>query len=208
MAKFKFYFLWLSLICIALFAFQKFIPGFTELFILNNSALYSMEYWRFISAIFLHRDIIHLLYNLFALLFFGIILEKKIGGNRFLIVFFISGIIANIIAVNFYSSSLGASGAIYGIIGCLAILDPFMFVWAFGLLMPMFIAAILWTLGDVIGLFIPSDVGNIAHISGIGFGVLLGILFRTKIIKNNEKKQVKQVFPEEDIRRWEDFHIR
>ncbi len=186
--KFRFYFLWLSFLCVIIFVLQMIIPGFTELFVLNNRALYLMEYWRFASAIFLHADIVHLLYNLFALLFFGIILERKIGSNRFLIVFLISGIAANIISVNFYSSSLGASGAIYGIIGCLAILDPFMFVWAFGLLMPMFIAAILWALGDLIGLFIPSDVGHIAHISGIGFGILFGILFRNRIIKKQQEK--------------------
>jgi len=89
---------------------------------------YYYEIWRFVSAIFLHDGIIHLIYNLFALALFGFILEKLIGSKRFLIVFFASGIIANLIAVNFYNSSLGVSGAIYGILGCLVILKPLMMI--------------------------------------------------------------------------------
>lgn len=186
---------------------QLIIPSFTELFILNNKALFLNEYWRFASAIFLHGSFIHLIYNLFALLFFGFTLERIIGSRRFLIVFLLSGIIGNIVAVNFYDSSLGASGAVYGILGCLTIINPFMFVWAFGLLMPMFIAAILWVLGDLIGLFIPSDVGHIAHLSGVFVGIVFGVLFRSLRKKNIEKKR-KLIFPEDYMRKWEEVHMR
>jgi len=121
---------------------------------------------------------VHLLYNLFALALFGSILEKFAGGKKFLLIFFLSGIFANVIAVNFYPSSLGASGAIYGILGALAIIKPLMIVWAFGLPMPMFIASILWTIGAVLGIFMPGNVGHIAHLSGIFIGVLFGIILR------------------------------
>ncbi len=209
--KFRFYFLWLSIICIFAFILQILIPGFTELFVLNNKAIILNEYWRFLTAIFLHGDTLHILYNLFALILFGIILEKKIGSNKFLIVFLTSGIIANIIAVNFYESSLGASGAIYGIIGCLAILSPLMVVWAFGLPMPMFIASVLWIMGDIFGIFFPSNVGNIAHLSGIAVGIIFGILFRSmrkqRFNNTNEQKQ-KFLFSEDYARKWEDAYIR
>ena len=175
--KFKFYALKFCLLCIIVFILQQ-ISGFTELFVLNNKALYNYEYWRFLTSIFLHGSTIHLLYNLFALALFGSILEKFIGGKKFLLVFFLSGIFANIIAINFYDSSLGASGAIYGILGALTILRPLMVVWAFGLPMPMFIAAILWTIGAVLGIFMPSNIGHIAHLSGIFIGVLFGIILR------------------------------
>lgn len=183
--NFKFYFLWLCLILVGIFIIQLVIPGFTELFVLNSEALYGGQYWRFLTAIFLHGSAMHLLYNLFALFFFGLSLERLIGSRRFLIVFFVSGIIGNIVAVNFYPSSLGASGAIYGIIGSLSVINPFMFVWAFGLLLPMFIAAILWIIGDLMGVFGlgGSDVGYIAHLSGIGVGILFGLLFRYRKIK-------------------------
>jgi uncharacterized protein len=207
--KFKYYFLWLCLICIGVYILQTLIPGFTELFVLNAKAIYEKQYWRFVSAIFLHGSTVHLLYNLFALFFFGLSLERMIGSKRFLIVFFLSGIVGNIVAVNFYESSLGASGAIYGILGCLTIVSPFMFVWAFGLILPMFLAVIFWVLGDIMGVFGigGSDVGYIAHLSGVAVGILFGLFFRVwkKRIKNvQEKISIPDIY----IKRWEDGYMR
>ena len=179
---------------------QIFIPGFTELFILNQR-VFDGEIWRYLTAVFLHGGIVHLFYNLFALLLFGFVLERTIGSNRFLIVFLSSGIFANVIAVNFYDSSLGASGAIYGILGMIAVLRPFMIVWAFGLLMPMFLAAILWAIGDILGAFGfgAQNVGNMAHLSGIGVGALIGILFKDK--KRIKKDRIR--IPENFVKEWE-----
>jgi len=78
------------------------MPNFTKTFVLNQLAY--PQIWRFATAIFLHANITHLFYNLFALFFFGIALEKLIGSRKFLLVFFTSGIIANIISFNFYPS--------------------------------------------------------------------------------------------------------
>jgi len=199
--KIKFCFLWLSLVCIICFILQNLSSWFTELFVLNKGAVYNYEVWRFVSSIFLHLGIIHLAYNLFALLFFGFLLEKLIGSKRFLILFFASGIIANLISIWFYNSSLGASGAIYGILGTLIVIKPMMIVWAFGLILPMFIAGILWVIGDLIGLFIPSNIGHIAHLSGIFVGILFGIYL---LLKQKKKKEIKVVVPEEYVRLWED----
>lgn len=184
--KTKLYPLWLSLIIILIFILQIIIPGFTEAFVLNQKSLTNYQIYRFLTAIFLHGSITHLLFNLFALIFFGLILEKSLGSRNFLIIFLSSGIIANLIAVNYYSSSLGASGAIYGIIGALTIIKPFMMIWAFGMLMPMFIASILWVTADILrtlGAFGPTNIGTIAHLSGIAIGLILGILLKNIKIK-------------------------
>lgn len=204
MPKIKFYSLWLCLICIIVFILQLLISGFSELFVLNKSALYNYEFWRFVSSIFLHASLPHLLYNLFALALFGFILEKLIGSKRFLIVFFASGIIANLIAVNFYDSSLGVSGAIYGILGCLAVLRPLMMIWAFGFPMPMFIAAIVWVGAGILGVFMPSNVGDIAHLSGIFIGFLFGLILTEW--RTTKKELIK--FPEGYMRVWENEHMR
>jgi uncharacterized protein len=208
--KFKFYFLWLSLICIIAFIFQNLpgLPNFTETFILNQKALLNFQIWRFITAIFLHGSITHLIFNLFALMFFGIILEKKIGSNKFLITFLLSGIIANIISINFYTSSLGASGAIYGILGSLTIIAPMVMVWAFGLMMPMFLASILWVAADILralGAFGPTNIGSYAHLSGIAIGILIGIIIRFNKYKLQEdsNKPIKITFNEKQISNWE-----
>jgi membrane associated rhomboid family serine protease len=206
MAKQKFYSLWLCLVCIVVFILQLIIPGFEDALILNNKAIYNYEIWRFLTAIFLHGGIAHLLYNLLALALFGIILEKFVGSRNFLIVFFGSGIFANIISVNFYESSLGASGAIYGILGCLTLIQPGMMVWAFGLPMPMFIAAILWTAGSVLGIFMPGNTGHIAHLSGILIGLIFGIFIRMKMPRKIKKQKIE--IPEAYLREWENRYVR
>lgn len=126
----------------------------------------------------------------------------------FLFTFFLTGIGANLIAVNFYSSSLGASGAIFGVIGALIILRPLEVVWAFGMPMPLFVAGIIWIGADIIGTFIPSNVGTIAHLSGVGIGILLGIFYRLMKPSGSLPKGNKISFSEDLMRDWEDAYLR
>jgi hypothetical protein len=189
-----------------MFILQLLIPNFTNALVLNQQSF--PQIWRFITSIFLHGSIEHLIFNLFALIMFGLILESLIGTKKFLIVFFVSGVLANLIAVNFYSSSLGASGAIYGILGCLAVIRPLMTIWAFSLPMPMFIAAIIWIILGIIGIFNPIDnIGHIAHLSGIFFGVLFGLYIRIKN-KNKIIKKDKIKIPEKYMQNWENYYIK
>lgn len=207
--KQRFYFLWLTLIIIAVFILQLSIKPFTELFMLSENAL-TMP-WQFITAIFLHGGAVHLIYNLFALLIFGLILEQLIGSRRFLALFFAAGIIANIISFFWYPNALGASGAIMGIIGCLAILRPMMSVWAFGMILPMFIVAILWITGSIMGMagFGSQGVGHLAHLLGILTGLSYGIWLKIRSKKNKRLVYMRQIrIPETTARNWEDIHMR
>ncbi len=199
----KYYALKLTVVCVIVFAIQLLVSGFTELFLLSQAA--PLEIWRYVTSIFLHSGATHLLYNMFALALFGSVLERFIGSRRFLIVFFVTGIVANIIGINFYSSSLGASGAIMGVIGALIIVRPMMTVWAYSMPMPMFFAGILWAIGDIIGVFVPSGIANIAHLSGMGLGLILGLLFRSWRPKEN---RFKIEIPEHYVRKWEDVYMR
>ncbi len=191
----------IALFCIFLFILQNIIPGLTDALVLNNKAL--SEPWRFLSAIFIHGSLAHLVSNLFMLILFGLILESIIRSNKFLLIFLLSGIIANLLAFNFYPSSLGASGAIFGIIGCLVILRPLMTVWAFSLPMPLFIAALLWAVGDLLGVFFPDNIGHLAHLSGLFIGLVFGIYFRARYPKKRKRK-LKIRIPESRFRAWED----
>jgi uncharacterized protein len=182
----RYNFIILSGICILFFMFQLVLPAFTDSLVLNQSSW--QQPWRFVSAIFLHGSASHLIFNLFALILFGFMLEQIIGSNKFLAVFLISGISANIVALNFYPSSLGASGAIYGILGCLTIIRPKMIVLAYSLPMPMFVASIIWIGVSIFGIFNPSQTGDIAHLSGIVVGFLAGFLFREKWESNYIKR--------------------
>ena len=78
--RIKYYALWLCLVCIIVFAFQFIIPGFTELFVLEQGKL--AEIWRFLTAIFLHGSGGHIISNLFALALFGTIFENFIGSRK------------------------------------------------------------------------------------------------------------------------------
>jgi rhomboid protease GluP len=90
----------------------------------NNAAILSGEYWRLITPIFLHADIMHLSANSFSLLIFGQVIERMFGTKKFLIIYFVSGVLGCIASFIFSNSlSLGASGAIMGIGG------SFIYIW-------------------------------------------------------------------------------
>ncbi len=196
--------LWFTGICIIVFIIQNFIGGFTEALLLNQSAF--IQPWRFLTAIFLHGSLPHLLYNGFALALFGSMLEALIGSKRFSLVFFVTGIGANLVAMPFYDSALGASGAIFGILGALILLRPGMMVLVYGLPMPMFIAGILWVAGDVLGLFVPSNIANLAHLGGIFLGFIFGAYYRNILPREPRRPQSLQ-FNEQNMRAWEDHYL-
>ena len=92
-----------------------------------------------------------------------------------------------------------------GVIGALAAIRPMMTVWAFSIPMPMFMAALIWIAIDITGIFIPSNVANIAHLSGIFFGLVLGLGFR---IKKERSRNPKVRINEEHMKSWEDKWMR
>jgi membrane associated rhomboid family serine protease len=179
--------------------------GFTDTLVLNQDSW--SQPWRFLTSIFLHGSPAHLILNLFALILFGFILERVIGSKRFIFVFFISGILANLISVNFYPSSLGASGAIYGILGCLTVLRPRMTVWVYSLPMPMFLASIIWIGIGIFGILNPSQIGDIAHLSGIAAGAILGFYYY-KDFKEHKQIENKVELPEDYMGAWENVYMR
>jgi membrane associated rhomboid family serine protease len=156
--------------------------------------------WTLITSMFMHAGLPHLFVNMFSLLFIGNFVEKLIGKKRFLRLYFTSGIFAGIffVIVTYLTGSdlnvyaVGASGAIFGLGGLLAVLTPRLPVLVFFIIpMPMWIAmgfllAVLWILS--LGLGLP--IGNIAHLGGLIVGVGYGFYLqkkypkRTKIIKN------------------------
>lgn len=188
MIKNKYSSLWLSLACFIIFILQSIFPIITSTFKLTTSEALTHP-WTLLTAIFLHGSLVHLLYNLFALVLFGLILEGTIGTKKFLILFFSAGLFASIASIPFYNAVLGASGAIFGIIGALAIIKPKMVVWVYGMPMPMFLAALIWAIVDVLGIFIPSNIANLAHLFGILIGIVFGAIFRAYIKESLTKQQ-------------------
>ncbi len=203
---FNFYAIRLAIACTVIFLLQMLFPFVTENFALVSAEVF-LKPWMLVSHIFLHGGIEHLMYNMFALVLFGLILEKIVGGKRFLEIFFAAGIIAGIGSALFYPSSLGASGAIFGIIGSLAILRPGMVVWTMGAPMPMIVAAFVWGLLDLMGMFAPGPVAHAAHLIGLGVGIIAGLTFRKQFKEFRSKRKIEDM-PEEEFRKWEDKWMR
>jgi len=147
-------------------------------------AIMEGQWWRLISNIFLHGGIMHLLANMYGLLFVGIFLESKIGSAKFLMVYFVTGIIASLGSIWWYEAtvSVGASGAIFGLYGVfLALLltkvYPIEFAKSFLLSTSIFIGFSL-----IMGL--AGGIDNAAHLSGLFSGFIIGLILYP-FVKNN-----------------------
>ena len=189
------------MIIFVIFILQIIIAGFTDLFILD-AGLALTRPWVLLTAIFLHSNLVHLLYNLFGLALFGIILENIIGTKKLLRLFFIAGLAASLASLPFYDRVLGASGAIFGLIGMLAILRPRMVIWLYGTPMPMFIALMVWAAADIFGIFFPSGTANIAHLAGLAIGIIFGIINYKKYKENRPEKENINI-DEKKVEGWE-----
>jgi len=203
----RYYTFYIAAACVLAFIIQSVVPGFTDAFLLD-SAKVLYEPWLLVTSMFLHGGLEHILYNMFALLLFGIMLEHIIGGKRFIRLYFMAGIIASIGSAIFYPQSLGASGAIYGIIGCLAVLRPRMTVWVFNIPMPMIIAAVLWAAIGVFGIFFPSTTADAAHLFGMFFGMAYAFPLRRAFGERHERRAAEKVLSEEEMEEWEGKYMR
>lgn len=168
--------LWLSLACIIMFIIQQIIG--TSPFILDTGLMWQQP-WRLLTSLFAHAGIAHLLFNIFSLALFGLILEGRIGAKRLYFVFFATGLLVNLLTpLTPYTRTLGASAAIFGIIGVLAILRPFFVIWLNFFPLPMILAAAVWMVQDVLGIFYPNNVAHISHIMGLAIGIVIGFYYR------------------------------
>jgi membrane associated rhomboid family serine protease len=84
------------------------------------------DWYRLVSAMFLHGSVIHLAFNMLALYWLGTIVEQALGVWRFLLIYFVSGIAGSagaLLLSTAFQPTVGASGAIYGILGALLVLE-------------------------------------------------------------------------------------
>jgi membrane associated rhomboid family serine protease len=114
------------------------LSSYGEEFFIKNLALTpaliisGKSIWTFLTSMFMHGSFFHIFANMFSLFFLGNFLEKIIGKRRFFWVYFISGIVGGgfyILATLIFGGldipAVGASGAIFGLLGMLAVLVPY-----------------------------------------------------------------------------------
>ena len=81
------------------------------------------QYWRLMTAVFLHAGLFHIAFNAYALWIFGSVVERELGHLRFLLIFFVTGFFASAASYAFGPNAVGvgASGAVFGIFGAFVI---------------------------------------------------------------------------------------
>jgi membrane associated rhomboid family serine protease len=141
------------------------------------------EYWRALTAGFVHVGLAHLAFNMITLYFFGPYIEGLLGPARFLAIYFGSEVAANLLTLakhrdNPAYSAAGASGAISGVLFSFCLFQPFAMLGVM-LIIPM--PAILFAVVYVVGSIYASQQGggriaHEAHLGGALGGILLTIL--------------------------------
>ncbi|KAG0364771.1 hypothetical protein BGZ54_007170 [Gamsiella multidivaricata] len=150
------------------------------------------QWFRFITPIFLHGGVVHLLFNLMFQMRTGADLERDMGWWRIGIIYMTSGIVGFIFGGNFaplLSPSMGASGAIFGLIGCLVLdlIQNWRLVvrpcWELSKLSLMILVSF--------GFGLLPFLDNFAHIGGFFSGILTGLVFMPVVYFSKRDKYIK-----------------
>jgi len=143
-----------------------------------------------ITSMFLHADILHLGLNMLFLLISGDAVERELGSSRFLALYLACGVIAGLFHSYLNSASaiptIGASGAIFGVLAAFAILFPFRWLLKLFGFIPIQLPAILFVFITIlietayVSSGVVESVAHTAHVGGFLAGVFLTLLFIPK----------------------------
>jgi membrane associated rhomboid family serine protease len=159
----------------------------------NLIQLHAVGFLQLVTNLFVHRDLFHILGNLVVLLCFGLPFEERVGHRRFLLIYLVAGLAGSLLETAFSGSSpvlmMGASGAIFGIMGAFAARYPNQVV---GVPLPLFFIFIRIPMRVIVGALIYvaynllyvvleaaqpasalSHTAYAAHFGGLATGILL-----------------------------------
>jgi len=162
--------------------------GVVPAFIMNGTALHSL-----LTSMFLHADFFHTFFNMYALFLLGRDCEVAYGSKKFILLYFLSGILAGILHSVYiytlfpsdaYRPAIGASGAIFGVMASYAVLFPFRRLFVFLGLIPIAAPAIVVIFGLALiqllyAIAMPfSSIAYIAHIGGFIAGLIITLIYK------------------------------
>lgn len=144
------------------------------------------EYVRILSAGFLHADIMHLLFNMMTLYFFGPVILDGFGNIGFLIIYIGSILLGNIFSLFIYQkqpwySAIGASGGVSGVLFAAIAMMPNIGIYFFFIPIPIpgFIFGLLYFGYSVYMMLNPKqwdNLGHAAHLGGAFFGLVYAVI--------------------------------
>lgn len=153
-----------------------------------GAIMHRKEYVRILSAGFLHADIMHLLFNMMTLYFFGPVILEGFGNIGFLIIYFGSILLGNIFSLFIYQkqpwySAIGASGGVSGILFAAIAMMPNIGIYFFFIPIPIpgFIFGLLYFSYSVYMMLNPKqwdNLGHAAHLGGAFFGLVYAVIIQ------------------------------
>ncbi len=143
-------------------------------------------YWQFVTYMFAHGSITHILLNMLGLFFFGTQVERRMGSHEFLLFYLASGVLAGIFSYAVYRFTgnynvylLGASGAVYAVLLAYATYFPGSIVYVMGIIpvkapLLVLIFTAIAVFSQVFGY--SSAVAHLTHLAGFGFAFIYFVL--------------------------------
>ena len=138
-----------------------------------NALVYEGAYWQLFTAIFIHANLLHLFGNMFFLLIFGLRAEELFSTTEYFLIYLLSGLAGNLLTLLWPDVvSVGASGAIFGMFGAVAIYVRRAIGQSIlsALMYAFFLLMISWG----------PNVNFLAHLGGLVAGLLIGYLLAVK----------------------------
>ncbi len=157
-------------------------PGDIYFYLGLSAANFLHQPWAIVTNLFVHGGFGHIICNMVSFYFLGRFVIQLVGAERFLIVYFLGGIVGNILFLLLappFAIGIGASGAIFALGGVLAVMAPRLPVILFPvpIPVPLWIAIVIFLLIS----FLPGIAWQ-AHLGGLLLGLGAGYYFRRKRI--------------------------
>lgn len=161
----------LIIINVIVFLLSLFNESIIQMFAVNRFFIADLgQYYRLFTGIFLHANFLHLIFNMYALYVIGMQLESFLGKGKYLAVYLLSGLGGSMLSIFFDNGySVGASGAIFGLMGALLYFGYHYRVYLDSVVKSQIIPLIILNL--LIG-FTSTGIDNWAHIGGLVGGIL------------------------------------
>lgn len=150
-----------------------------DTFCIHGPSIRAGQYYRLLTGIFLHADLIHLFCNCYALYVIGPQIESFFGRIKYIIIYLFSGLTGALLSITLSGStgSIGASGAIFGLMGALLYFGYYYRVYLGNVVKTQIIPIILLNL--FIG-FVSPGIDNFGHIGGLIGGALIAMALGVK----------------------------